>query len=327
MKKVLRWSLYIVGVIVLVVIALLGYVSFALPNVGPPPQDLTVEITPERVERGEYLANHVMLCMDCHVIRDFSLYAGPPVPGTEGAGGEIFDQSMGFPGKFVSRNITPSGLGEWTDGEIYRAITCGVSKDGSALFPIMPYPNFAKMDEEDIKSVIAYLRALTPIEKENSVSKPDFPFNIILNTMPKKAEGGKMPPKSDKVAYGEYLLNAAGCAECHTNQLKGKIIGEYLTGGFEFQMPDGSVIRSVNITPHETGIGLWSEEQFVDAFKMYVDSSYVIKKVQPGEMQTIMPWLMYGGMEEEDLKAIYAYLKTVNPVANVVERFSPPPAN
>ena len=135
-----RYVLYAMAIILIAIVAFLGYLSFLLPNVGSAP-DMQVEITPERVARGEYLANHVMLCMDCHARRDFSIYAGPPIPGTEGAGGEAFDQTMGFPGAFYSRNITPAGVGDWTDGELFRAITTGVSRDGSALFPVMPYIN------------------------------------------------------------------------------------------------------------------------------------------------------------------------------------------
>ncbi len=314
-----RYVLYAMAVLLIAIVAFLGYLSFLLPNVGPAP-DMQVEITPERVARGEYLANHVMLCMDCHARRDFSIYAGPPIPGTEGAGGEAFDQTMGFPGAFYSRNITPVGVGDWTDGELFRAITTGVSRDGSALFPVMPYINYGQLDEEDIKSVIAYLRQLKPIESANIPSKPDFPINFIINTMPQKASLTKRPDPSDQLAYGKYIITAAACAECHTNQKDGKIIGEPYAGGFEFLFPDGTIIRSSNITPHETGLGTWSKEQFVQRFTMHTDSTYVPPKIGPEDFQTVMPWLMYAHMKVEDLEAIYAYLKTVTPVENIVEK-------
>jgi hypothetical protein len=321
MNKAVKYLLYTLGLVAVLVSGLLLYVKTQLPDVGPPP-DITVQITPERVQRGHYLANHVMLCMDCHAVRDFSLFSGPPIPGTLGAGGDVFDQAMGFPGRFIARNITPAGVGNWTDGELYRAITTGVSKDGHAFFPVMPYPLYGQLDDEDIYAVIAYLRSLEPVENELDTSAPDFPMNLILNTIPKKGTPTKRPPKSDVLAYGKYMTTASGCIECHTNFDKGKQIGEPFAGGRAFNFPDGSTLRSSNITPHATGIGLWTMEQFVARFKAYADSSYVPERVNPGEFQTVMPWMMYAGMDTEDLEAIYTYLRSLPAVDHRVERFT-----
>ncbi len=133
MKRIIRYLLYAIGIILILVIAFVGWIVTTKPNVGPP-EDMTIEQTPERIERGQYLANHVMVCMDCHSKRDFSLFSGPIVPGSEGSGGEIFDQNLGFPGRFISPNITPAGIGNWTDGELYRAITCGLTQDVSPTY-------------------------------------------------------------------------------------------------------------------------------------------------------------------------------------------------
>ncbi|MCC7050355.1 MAG: cytochrome C, partial [Bacteroidia bacterium] len=135
MKKILKYLAYLTGVIALVIIVLLSYIKLALPNVDPAP-NLKVEITNEKIERGKYLANHVMLCVDCHSTRDWSSFSGPLIKGTEGKGGEVFDQKLGFPGKYTAPNITPFHLKNWTDGENFRAIKSGVSKDGRALFSI-----------------------------------------------------------------------------------------------------------------------------------------------------------------------------------------------
>src|SRR5690606_1510995 len=102
-------------------------------------------------------------------------------------------QSMGFPGRFISSNITPFGVGDWTDGELFRLITTGVNRDGDAIFPVMPYHQFGQLDREDIESVIAYLRTLEPVETDHPKSKADFPFNLILRTMPKKAQLTEKP--------------------------------------------------------------------------------------------------------------------------------------
>jgi hypothetical protein len=323
MNKVLKYFGYLLLFIVLAVGAILMYVSMALPDVGEA-EDLKIEYTQERIDRGRYLANAVMLCMDCHAERDFSKFSGPPKDGTLGSGGDRFDQTMGFPGVFYAKNISPYGVSRYTDGELYRVITTGVNKDGKAMFPVMPYLYYGKMDPEDIYSVIAYIRSLEPVQKDIPESKADFPFNFIVNTIPHQAQPQQRPDKSDWIAYGAYMTNASGCIECHTNVNGGQIIKELaFSGGREFQFPDGSVLRSMNITPDKTGIGTWTEEKFVHQFKQYADSSYVIPSVAPGEYNSIMPWMMYAHMEEDDLKAIYAYLKTVKPIENIVERFTP----
>ncbi|MFZ1676871.1 MAG: cytochrome c [Saprospiraceae bacterium] len=321
MKKVLKFLLILIAIVVVGIAALLTYLKTALPNVGPAP-DLKVEATPERIERGKYLANYVMVCIDCHSSRDWSLFAGPIVRGTEGKGGDVFDQTLGFPGAYVAKNITPAALSSWTDGEIFRAITTGVSKDGHPLFPIMPYPNFGQLDEEDIKSVIAYIRTLPGIENAPAKSHSDFPMNFIINTIPQKAKLVKAPSRDNTVEYGKYLVTAASCHTCHTRQEKGKFVGEDFAGGREFPFPDGSIARSANITPHATGIGNWTEEMFMKKFRQYSDSTYQDRKVTPGTQQTLMPWTMYTHMEDRDLKAIFAYLKTLPPVDNFPEKFT-----
>lgn len=325
MKKVFRVLLILIVGLIVVAGGGMAYVMSAYPKADPPPE-LKVELTPERIERGKYLANHVMLCMDCHAERDWSLFAGPPKPGTQGSGGDRFDQSMGFPGVFYSRNITPAGIGNWSDGELYRLITTGVTKDNEVIFPVMPYNNYAKCDPEDIKAIIAYLRSIPAIDKKNEVSSADFPLNIILRTMAAKHEPQTVPAKTDLVAYGKYVATAASCNECHTAvDEKGNFIGVTYSGGREFHFPDGTIERSANITPHpKTGIGNWTEEYFISRFKDHVDSTNNAKSVPVKDFQSIMPWGMYGGMDSLDLKAIYAYLKSVEPVDNPVVKITKP---
>ena len=320
MKKIILYSLL---VIVIAVTALISYVKLALPDVGDP-EDLKIEYTAERVERGKYLANAVAVCMDCHSTRDWNTFAAPLKEGTLGKGGEEFTQEFGFPGHYYAKNITPYGIGKWTDGEIFRAITCGVNKDGKALFPVMPHPSYGKSDREDIYSLIAYIRSLTPIVNDLPEASSDFPMNIIINTIPKKAEFTSMPKKSDKLAYGKYLFTMASCTDCHTKQEKGAPIeGMELAGGFEFPLYTGGTVRSANITSDKaTGIGNWNEQAFVSRFKMYADSAYKPQSIARNQFNTVMPWLMYSRMEEEDLKAIYAYLQTVKAVNNEVVNFS-----
>jgi mono/diheme cytochrome c family protein len=323
MKKTFKILGYLCLGLIAVATASGVYVKTMLPNVGDAPQ-LTVDPTPVRIARGEYLANHVTVCMDCHSTRATDRYSGPLVPGNFGGGGERFGPEMGFPGVFYSRNITPFGIGDWTDGELFRAITTGVTKEGEALFPVMPYHNYGQMDPEDIYSIIAYVRTLKPVENTLPAREPDFPVSVILNTMPTKANPGKRPSDDDILARGKYITSAAACVECHSKVDKGsKIAGTEYGGGMEFSMPAG-VVRSPNITGDKaTGIGNWSEQEFIKRFKMYVDSSYVPHPVGPKDMNTPMPWTMYGHMEEQDLKAIFAYLQSLEPISHKVERFTP----
>lgn len=316
-----RTAIIVAGLLVLFLSSALSYLKFALPDVGPPP-DIKVEMTPENIARGKYLANSVAVCMDCHASRDWSVFGAPPITGTKGKGGERFDQTMGFPGVYYSRNITPNGIGDWSDGEIFRAITTGVSKDGSALFPVMPYLNFGRIAKEDVLAIIAYLRSLQPIDAENKHSESDFPMNFIVNTMPSEAGFGTRPTGDDPVELGQYLVTMASCGDCHTPFDQGKFdMSKFLAGGRQFQLP-GATLTTPNLTPdNATGIGLWDEATFVQRFKAYEDSSYVPLKVNPGDFMTIMPWQMYATMEESDLKAIYAYLRSLDPIEHKIEKF------
>jgi hypothetical protein len=324
MKKVLK----IVGVILLVIIigvvGLLTYVKTALPDVGQA-ENINIDYTPERIERGKYLANNVSVCMDCHSTRDFAKFSGPPAEGTLGKGGDRFDQTVGMPGVFYPKNITPEGIARYTDGELFRVITAGVTKEGRPMFPLMPYPYYGRMDKEDIYSIISYLRTLKPIKNDVPESAADFPVNFILHTIPQKGTPEPRPSKDNIIEYGRYLTNASGCRECHTRADKGQIIEEFAySGGREFMFPDGSICRSANISPDkETGIGAWTPEIFVTKFKIYQDSTYELSSVAKGDFNTIMPWTMYAGMEKGDLEAIFAYLQTLTPMKNPVTKFTP----
>jgi mono/diheme cytochrome c family protein len=320
MKKALKIAGYLLGGLAIVVLAGVLFLTLGLPNVGPAPADYHVSATQEKIEHGKYLAYHVLQCVDCHSKRDFSLFSGPPVPGTEASGGEIFDKTMGFPGTFISPNITPFGIGEWTDGELFRLITTGVKKDGNPIFPIMPYHSYGKIDPEDIEAVIAYIRTLDPVPTNHPKSNPDFPFSLIMRTLPAKANLTAKPKLEDQVAYGAYMVTASACGDCHTKFENGAYVGEWLAGGREFEFPTG-ILRSANLTPHTNGLGNWTEDMFVQKFKAYENHSD-LAPVGPSDFQTIMPWYMYSGMKEVDIRAIYQYLRSLSPVDNPVEKFS-----
>jgi mono/diheme cytochrome c family protein len=322
--KALKVILYLVLTIVLFVVVALVYTKFALPKVKEA-TNLKVEGTPEQIRRGDYLANNVLNCVDCHSERDFSFFGGPIKKGTEGQGGHLFDESLGLPGKLYARNITPHNLSSWSDGEIYRLLTTGVRKNGEPVFSFMPYENYRHLDEEDLKSVIAYIRTLKPIENTVPESEINFPVNFIMRTTPEDVQPAIKPSTSNQVEYGKYLVRVASCSNCHTQMEKGEFnMDLYLAGGRAFPLPGFGTVRSMNITPdHETGIGSWTKEMFVDKFKNPDAPHNKGLKVNKGEFQTMMPWPNYARMTNEDIAAIYAYLMTVRPLKNKVERFTP----
>ncbi|HLA58441.1 MAG TPA: hypothetical protein VK622_06760 [Puia sp.] len=178
MKKLLKILGILLCSILLIIIVIITYVKIALPDVGPAPE-LTVDKSPANVERGRYLANSVMSCMDCHSKRDVTEYSMPMVLSTRGQGGERFDQTMGFPGVFYSANITPdkeTGIGSWTreffiqhfamyrdSAAAHRAVNPG------ELQTMMPWTLYCNMTDSDLSNIYTYIQTIQPIK--HSVTK------------------------------------------------------------------------------------------------------------------------------------------------------------
>ena len=320
----MKTLLKIVGglVVLLLVVAACGYgyLMFGYPKV-PPPTAFKIDATPERLARGKYLSDHVVGCTTCHSQRDWTKFSGPINPATLGAGGDAFN--LGPAGILYAKNITPAAIGSWTDGELLRAVTQGVSKDGTPLFPLMPYPHFGALDEEDIHAVLAYVRSFKPIENTPKARQLNFPLNMIVRTIPAPNTFGKRPSADDKLAYGQYMTKAALCTECHTpiDDRGTPLPGMAFAGGLEL-LETGYRVRAANITPDATtGIGSWTEQQFIDKFKGFETPTNVTLAEHERAQNTAMPMTAYAGMTREDLSAIYAYMRTVKPVANRVEKF------
>ena len=322
MRTVGKIILVLLLLIVVVAGAGLAYLFFAFPNV-PVAADYKIEPTPERLARGRYLATNVSGCIPCHSHRDLSRFAGPLTPGSEGKGGEVFP--LGGAGTVVAPNITPALIGSWTDGELLRAVTAGVSRDGTPLFPLMPHPRYGQMDEEDVHAILAYIRTLKAIDGGVPERQLNFPMNLIVRTIPTAATPKPRPSPSDKVAYGQYMVNAAVCSDCHTpiDDRGQPLPGREFSGGFDLTNPElGYVMRSANITPDaDTGIGSWTEQQFIDKFKSFETPAGAVLSDAEQRQNTLMPWTFYAGMTREDLSAIYTYLRTLKPVVNRVNKF------
>jgi Cytochrome c len=126
-----------------------------------------------RIARGKFLFTVVANCDGCHSQLDTSRFGDVVVPGGRGKGG-LFPEE-GLPGTVYAPNITPdreTGLGRWTDGEKIRAIRDGVSRDGRALFPLMPYQSFRHMGDDDVESLVAYMNTLAPIHNRVPTQEP-----------------------------------------------------------------------------------------------------------------------------------------------------------
>lgn len=316
-----------IAVLAVVTIAAIGvsYLALRKPDQRPAAAE-KIEPTPERLARGRYLVNHVTICLDCHSART-PAYGFPIKPGGEGANGFVWNADAKFPGVLAASNITSdpeTGLGKWTDGEILRAMREGVDREGNALFPIMPYGHYRNLGDEDAKSIVAYIRTLAPLRYEKPKKALDMPLPFVEKFIPKPLETTvAAPDRSDTLAYGKYLVEIAACAECHTpkdDQGQG-IPGMEFAGGFEMHGPGVRVVTA-NITPHpSTWMGTATKEEFIGRFKAFANVNASNAPQAAKGKNTLMPWLTYAGMTEEDLGAIYTYLKTVKAVENKVNPF------
>ena len=305
MKKIL---LAVVVLLLLIPIGLITYLNVAFPKDIPAPA-ITASKDPAVIAHGEYLANHVLACVDCHSDRNWTARTGPVVPGTIGKGGQGMEPEVG---DVVARNITPFALADWSDGEIARAIACGLDRDGVALSPSMPYMEYNTLYEEDLVAVVSYIRTLAPIDNTPRDSKYSFPFSLILKTMPKPYEPMRAPSNPTPIERGEYLVSHAGCQHCHTPFEKGKYDESMRFAGGHKLVYESTNQISPNITMDpSTGIGSWNEQSFIAMFRAYgTEAGRAIPAAERGG-PTIMPWSSFAGMTDEDLGAIWTFLQTV----------------
>ena len=324
----MKTFLKVAGGILLILFAVAGCGLTWLTVKKPDSRAASVEpvlSTPARLARGEYLVHHVADCLNCH--SDHLTTFGMPVkPGTEGQGGFVFDKNLGIPGVVAAQNITPdreTGIGAWSDGEILRAMREGVDRQGNALFPMMPYKHFRTMSDEDADSIVVYLRTLKPIRNKVPDKHIDFPVNLAIKFDPRPVGGAiTSPDPHNTVAYGGYLAELA-CVECHTphdsrNQL---IAGRDFSGGWTMRGPWGRVVTA-NLTPDpNTFIGRASKDEFIGRFRAFASMNASNSPAVPPGRNTIMPWLTFSKMTDQDLGSIYDYLRTVKPIANKVTSF------
>jgi mono/diheme cytochrome c family protein len=278
---------------------------------------LTFERTPARLERGRYLVEGPAHCFQCHSEVDWEKPGAQPKAGKKGAGTIFPEETLPW---LVAPNITPdveTGAGTWTDEQFARAIREGIGHDGRRLFPMMPYMNFRNMSDEDLVSVIAYVRSIEPVR--NLLPKTMLP-EVVKGSLPPHQPLDASVPEPDKlnpIARGEYLATLGNCVSCHTPMTRnGQPITELaFAGGLPLKGPWGEV-TSLNITPDASGISYYDEAMFIRTLRT--------GQVGARKLNSIMPWGYFRNMTDEDLKAIFAYLRTLPPVQHRIDNTESP---
>lgn len=270
--------------------------------------------SPEALDRGRYLAHHVLGCVTCHSPIDETRPGDFIVEDGLLSGREFPVVPEMLPGKLVAPNLTPdeeTGIGGWTDGEIARAIREGVSRDGRPLFPMMNYGQFRNLTDGDTLALIAYLRSVPAIENRLPESSIDFPVSMFIRLAPEPLEVSPPPWPEEPLARGRLLLKVMGCVDCHTPMERGQPVeGMRLAGGNAFRGPFG-VVYSANITSHPAaGIGAFSDE---DLKRVFLEG-----RSKAGHVLWVMPWSATAGLHQEDVSALIAALRDVAPNPNLV---------
>lgn len=279
---------------------------------------LKVEVSEDRITRGKYLVHQIAGCDGCHSERESTQYSFPPKQDLLLAGGNIF---LNIGPRAITPNLTPYALGGWSDQEIFDAMTRGIRPDGRVLDPIMPYDVYGRMEPERIYDMIAYLRSLEPIAA--GPYPAEFPGEHTA-FQPRPGELSWPDEDAPEVELGAYLAEVAHCNACHVGVGAESITDHPYAGGREFRAPGLGVMRAANLTPDpDTGIGSWSRDVFLARFEGMRGSWET--RVEAGGANTVMHWWQYSLWRESDLSALYAYLRTLDPVANTVNRFEPLP--
>lgn len=276
----------------------------------------TVGDTAGLAARGEYIVRSVAVCGHCHSADPRN--ADGPLSG----GREFRNWRLGT---IRASNLTPdpeTGLGRWTDAEIVRAIRSGEDRQGHTLAPVMPYAWFRGMSERDALAIARYLRTLPPVRNEVRNS-PSLVYRAakLFTLGPARPTATVAPRTGPDAAYGRYLANHVSlCGDCHTPrggvQQKADL-DRLFAGDASSPFP----ANPANLTPdEETGIGRWTEEDFLRALRTGVNP-------RGDSIHPFMPWRELRRMRDDDLRAIYRYLRTLPAIRNPVpEKQTPRPA-
>lgn len=267
------------------------------------------------VARGHYLVRTVVNCAQCH---------GDTTRRAAMVNGEYVALSGGFqwvipPGTIYARNITPdpeTGIGSFPDSAVARALRNGVGHDGRALLPFMELQGLA---DDDLAAVVSYLRSQPPVRNMVPMHRYSLLGKVIKATvLANPVSAAETPPmqapRGATVENGRYLAeHVALCWACHTerNPATGQLVGPRYGGSKSFEEPadPGHLWAPPNITSDPTTgrLAAMTEDEFVTRFRA--------GRLLPGSP---MPWQGFSRMDEDDLRAIHRYLKTVPAAVNDV---------
>lgn len=314
MKKAFKIIGYLLGGIVLLLLGVATYVQLApMPNYKVNAPDL--KITPDSARTAEGRRIVLTDCAHCH-------------RGTDGKiSGDLWASDPTF-GKLWSANITQhptAGIGTYTDGELAYLLRTGIKRDGRYAGPWMTFP---LLSDEDLASVIAFLRSdapeVQPSEHRQPPTELGFVGKMVFKLFLPKPLGYPekpivAPPPTDKVAYGRYLATGKWeCFRCHSasfetnNELEPEKSPGYFAGGNPVSDKNNQPVASANITPDkETGIGTWTEAQFSNAVRFG-------KRPDGQPLSHLMP--PFAMLSDDEISALWAYLQTVPPIKNPVVR-------
>lgn len=320
MNKFVRYALYGAGTLAAFAAGFAGFIALrGIPTYPKPPKrDISIQYTPEKIAHGYRIAQ--VQCIVCHSNLD----------GTHLQGKKLLELPAEF-GEIYSANIThdPSTvLSKWTDGELITFLRTGLRPDGSYAPPYMP--KFVRMSNTDIEAVVAWLRSddplLQPVAKKAPESHPSFLVKFLTNMVPAfkplpyPSAPVADPDTNDLLAYGKYLaLSRYDCFACHSkdfktnNDLNPTLSEGFFGGGNPMLNMEGKTVLTANITPdNETGIGTWTEAEFGDVLRTGM--------VRKRGTTVRYPMLPYTRLEDKEVKALYAYLRSVPAIRNKVER-------
>jgi mono/diheme cytochrome c family protein len=268
-------------------------------STGAPAPNASTQV----INKGEYLAR-AGDCIACHTAPGGIEFAG--------------NRAMATPfGNLYVPNITPdeeTGIGQWTADEFYRMMHTGVSRDGTLLYPAMPFASYTKVTREDSDAIFSYLMSVPPVKQKNRPHELRFPFNnrdLLLGWRTlyfKQGEYVADPKQSAQWNRGAYLVQGLGhCSMCHTaiNVLGGSSESKAFEGGM---IPNQNWYAPSLTSNREAGLGEWSIKDITDLLQVGVSHR--------GTVYGPMAEVVYNSLQylsDQDVEAMAVYLKALPP--------------
>ena len=313
----------LLGLLILIAVGTVLYVNATWDSpVRRPAANLVAPSDEVSLARGRHLYTLTANCWGCHGGK------GGLAPDEPQTGGREFDLTgigPGF-GFYYASNLTPdrdTGIGAWTDGELVRAIREGINRRNQIIFPVMAYQFYHGLSDADALAIVAYMKSLPPVRNQVPSRRLSFPTKAlialgILRPEPPVTTEVQAPRKGATAEYGKYLAwHASGCAECHSPRAArdGSLdMTRPLAGGL-FPFPEENLeMTGSNLTPDPaTGIGSWSEAQFMKAMRSGTRPDGRV-------LVTFMPWPLYTHWSDDELRAAWLYMRSLPPQMHEVPR-------